>query len=104
MSENSRAIKVNVTFRNTEATDALRTYATEKLTHCLQKFIHRDTEAHVILKVEKNSQSAEISLHADGADFHGKETSEDLYASIDALVNSLTQQLRKHKEKLTQHH
>ena len=104
MADNSKVVRINTTFRNTEATDALRSYATEKLTHCLHKFVHRDTEAHVVLKVEKNSQIAEVSLHADGADFNAKEACGDMYAAIDALVDSLTHQLRKHKEKITKHH
>lgn len=104
MADNSKIVKVNITFRNTDATDALKSYATDKLSHCLHKFVHQNTEAHVVLKVEKNSQIAEVTFHADGADFHAKETSGDLYASIDALVDTLTQQLRKNKEKLTKHH
>ena len=104
MSENARVINVNITFRNTEATDALKSYATEKIRNCLKKFVHHDTEAHVVLKVEKNRQIAEITCRSDGADFNAKEESGDLYASIDTLVDSLTHQLRKHKDKLTAHH
>ena len=104
MSENSHVINVNITFRNTDATDALKTYASEKFKGCLKKFVHHDTEAHVVLKVEKNRQIAEINFHTDGADFNAKEESGDLYSSIDTLVDSLTHQLRKHKDKITNHH
>lgn len=104
MSENNRVINVNITFRNTEATDAIKSYATEKIRNCLKKFVHHDTEAHVVLKVEKNRQIAEISCRSDGADFNAKEESGDLYSSIDTLVDSLTHQLRKHKDKITAHH
>jgi putative sigma-54 modulation protein len=104
MSENPHTINVNITFRNTEATEALKNYASEKIKHCLGKFVHHDTDAHVVLKVEKNRQIAEVSCRTDGADFNAKEESGDLYSSIDTLVNSLTQQLRKHKDKLTKHH
>lgn len=104
MSENTHVINVNITFRNTDATDALKNYASDKIKNCLKKFVHHDTEAHVVLKVEKNRQIAEITCHADGADFIAKEESSDLYSSIDTLVDVLTQQLRKHKDKLTKHH
>ncbi len=103
MTEN-RLIHVNITFKHTESTDAIRTYATEKVTNCLKKFVHHDTETHVVLKVEKTRHIAEISFHTDGHDFAAKEESADLYASIDALVGTLMQQLRKHKERMTQHH
>ena len=101
---NGRLINVNITFRNTDATDALKAYATDKISHCVSKFVHQDTAAHVVLKVEGNRQIAEVSLHSDGADFAGREESDNLYASIDALTDSISQQLRRHKDKLTKHH
>jgi putative sigma-54 modulation protein len=100
MAENNHVVRVNITFRNTEATDALRNYATEKITHCLNKFIHQDVEVHTVLKVEKNTQVAEVTFHANGADFKCSQESESLYTSIDNLVDTMMQQLRKHKEKL----
>lgn len=104
MSESSKAVHVNIAFLNLEATDALKQYATDKVTHCVKKFAHHDTEAHLVLKVEKTRQIAELSMHLSGADFIVKEESENLYASIDMLADSLTTQLRKHKEKVTSHH
>jgi putative sigma-54 modulation protein len=104
MSESSKSVHVNIAFLNLDASEALKQYATEKVTHCVKKFAHQDTEAHMVLKVEKSRQIAEISMHLSGADFIVKEESENLYASIDMLTDSLTQQLRKHKEKVTRHH
>lgn len=104
MVNNPKNVAVNITFRNTEGTDPLKNYAVEKVTHCIQKFVHKDTEAHVVLSVEKNRHIAELSCHADGSDFIAKEETKDLYASIDAAVHALSVQLRKHKDKLTSHH
>lgn len=101
---NHHLINVHLTFRNTEATDALKTYADEKVRHCLQKFAHQDLEVHVVLRVEKNHQIAEASFNADGVSFNAKEERPDLYTAIDALVDSLTQQLRKHKDKVSKKH
>jgi putative sigma-54 modulation protein len=99
-----KLVNVNITFRNTDATDALKAYATDKISNCVSKFVHHDTAAHVVLKVEGNRQIAEVSLRSDGADFASREESNDLYASIDALADSISQQLRRHKDKLTKHH
>lgn len=104
MSDSARVINVSIAFLNIESTDAIKQYATDKVKHCVQKFAHQDTEAHVVLKVEKTRQIAEISMHLSGADFIVKEESESLYASIDKLTDSLSQQLRKHKDKVTSHH
>ncbi len=104
MSNTDRIVHVNLTFRNTEATEALKTYATEKVSHCVQKFVHQDIEAHVVLLVEKNRQIAEVTFNADGVTFNGKEERADLYSAIDALVDTMSHQLRRHKEKLTSKH
>jgi putative sigma-54 modulation protein len=104
MSDSARIINVSIAFLNLDATEAIKKYATDKVRHCVQKFAHQDTDAHVVLKVEKTRQIAEISMHLSGADFIVKEESDSLYASIDKLTDSLSQQLRKHKEKVTRHH
>ena len=99
----TKLVTVNITFRNTEATDALKAYGEEKIKHALGKFVHHDTDAHLILKVERNRQCAEVNFHTDGHDFFCAEERADLYASIDALVDTLSHQLRKHKDKITKH-
>lgn len=104
MVNKSNIVNVNVTFRNTEATDPLKNYAVEKFTTCLKKLVHQDTEANVVLQIEKKRQIAEISFHADGSDFNGGQESDNMYKSIDNLVSSVTEQLRRHKEKLTKKH
>jgi putative sigma-54 modulation protein len=101
---NSALVHVNVTFRNTEATDALRDYSSDKITTLLQKYLHKNTEVYVVLKVEKTRQIAEVHFNCEGEDFSCKEESDDMYKSIDASVDSLSSQLRKHKERLTNHH
>lgn len=103
MSDSTKIIRTNITFRNLDATDALKTYASDKLENCLRKFVHQNTEAHIVLKVEKKTQIAEVSFRADGTDFAAKEERDDLYAAIDALVDTVMHQLRKHKERLTDH-
>ncbi|MCB0328720.1 MAG: ribosome-associated translation inhibitor RaiA [Bdellovibrionales bacterium] len=100
----SRVVNLNITFRNTESTEAIKTYAQEKISNCLKKYIHHDVEVYLVLLIEKNRHIADISFHVDGADFTCKEESENLYASIDKLVSALGNQMRKHKEKLTSHH
>lgn len=104
MGNQQRMVTVNITFRNTDATDSLKQYTTEKVSSALKKFVHHDTEAHVVLSVEKKRQIAEISFNTDGSAFKGTEESDNMYKSIDALIDSLTNQLRRHKSKLTSHH
>lgn len=104
MSNNSKLVHVSIAFKNTEATDALKDYVTDKISGCLKKYIHHETEAHVVLRVEKKRQIADISFHCNGADFKNSEESDDMYKSVNTLVDSVSKQLRRHKEKLTSHH
>ena len=101
---NSKIVNVNIAFRNTDSTDAIKGYATDKVTNCLRKYVHQNTEAHLVLKVEKNRHIAEITFNTDGSNFSCSEESSDLYASIDSLIHSVSEQLRRHKQKLTKHH
>lgn len=98
--ESGKVITTNISFRNTEATEALKQYAKEKITGVLKKLVHQDTDVTIVLSVEKMRQIAEVSFRADGADFKASKESDDLYASIDGLVDNITSQLRKHKEKI----
>jgi putative sigma-54 modulation protein len=48
-------------------------------------------------------QKAEATIHISGADLFAKAESDDMYVSIDKMVNKLDAQVRKHKDKLNNH-
>jgi putative sigma-54 modulation protein len=85
-------------------TPALRDYAETKLGRIVRHFelLH---DAAVVLSVEKLLQKAEATLHcAANKTIHADATAVDLYAAIDTLADKLDRQVKKHKEKLTDHH
>lgn len=104
MTEGSRIISANVTFRNMDASESLKNYAIEKVRNCLRKFARQDLEVNLVLRVEKIRQIAEVTFNYDGAVFNNREESDDMYKSVDNLIDSLTNQLRKHKDRATSHH
>jgi ribosome hibernation promoting factor len=92
-------VKVSVTFRHTEPTDALKLYAEEKI-HRIGKFFSQPLDAHIVLAVHsKERQSAEVELHTHGTTIHGKEETEDLYSAIDLVIDNVKRQVQKHKDK-----
>lgn len=95
-------MQINITGHHIDLTDALRSYVTEKLEKIERHFDHV-TNVHVILTVEKQSQKAEANVHVSGADLFAQHESEDMYASIDGLVDKLDRQIVKHKEKISDH-
>lgn len=91
-------------FKHMATSESLQNYAQEKITERVQKFVTKPIEAHVIFTVQKHQHFAHASLHAgDGFSMEVEATSEDMYASIDLLVDKLAVQLKKHKEKLKDH-
>jgi putative sigma-54 modulation protein len=90
--------------RNIELTPALKQYATEKLSK-VSKLFDQIIEIAAILSVEKNpsindNQVAEVTVFLKKGRIQAKEASENMYASIDLLVDKVERQLVKHKTKL----
>jgi len=55
------------------------------------------------LTVEKHRHIVEINLHANGIRIHGKESSSDMYASVDAVLVKIDKQVRKYKDRINRH-
>ena len=86
-----------------DITDALRNYVNDKMGR-LERHFDNVTELHVVLSVEKLQQKAEATLLLSGNKLHADAIDADMYAAIDSLVDKLDRQVKKHKEKLTDHH
>lgn len=96
-------MQMNLTGHHVDITPALRDYVTEKLERLERHFDHV-TDIHVILSVEKLRHKAEATLNVTGNNLFADAVEQDMYAAIDALVDKLDRQVKKHKEKLTDHH
>ncbi len=97
-------MQITVTGHQVAITDALREYATGKFERIVRHFdqLHDTT---VTLSVEKLLQKAEATLHcAANKTIHADAQAADMYAAIDALADKMDRQVKKHKEKLTNHH
>lgn len=96
-------MQLNLTGHHVDITDSLHNYVTTKLERLERHFDHV-TNVHVILSVEKLRQKAEATIHVTGNNLFADAENEDMYAAIDALVDKLDRQIKKHKDKLTDHH
>ncbi|HBO23077.1 MULTISPECIES: ribosome hibernation promoting factor [unclassified Providencia] len=95
-------MEFQITGHNIELTPALREIVEKKLKK-LEQLFDRINNIQVVLKVEKVQQIAEATLQVNGAELHASAEENDMYAAIDLLVDKLSRQLTKHKEKLRQH-
>lgn len=95
-------MQINITGHHVDLTDALNEYVNTKFQK-LKRFFEHINNTHVVLRVEKLQQVAEATLHVNHGEIHASSQNENMYASIDDLVDKLARQLSKHKEKLSSH-
>src|SRR5690349_4762235 len=86
-------MNIAITFRHMDATDAVKGYATEKVGK-LQKFLRQPLHGQVTLSCQKTLHLAEVEVRAGGQHYIAKESSEDMYASIDKVIDKLERQIR----------
>lgn len=96
-------MQIDVTGHQFEVSPALREYAVEKIEKIARHF-ERLIDVHVILRTDKMVHTAEANIQAAGRAFNAIGDAEDMYAAIDAMTDKLDAQVRKYKEKLTDHH
>jgi putative sigma-54 modulation protein len=96
-------MQLTITGHHIDVTPALRSKVETKLSK-LERHFDNVTDVHCILTVEKLQHKAEATVHLSGGTLHADAIEEDMYAAVDALVDKLSRQVKKHKEKLTDHH
>jgi putative sigma-54 modulation protein len=96
-------MQINLTGHHVELTPPLHDYVNSKMERLERHFDHV-TDIHVVLSVEKLRHKAEATLHVSGGTLFADAVQEDMYAAIDSLTDKLDRQVKKHKEKLTDHH
>jgi len=95
-------MQTTITFKKIDSSDSLKSYVHKKLTK-FDKMLDSPGEAYVVLSVEKIRHIAEITLTCDKLKIHARENSENMYSSIDALIDKVSIQIKKNKEKIKRH-
>jgi putative sigma-54 modulation protein len=96
-------MQLNVSGHHVEVTDSLRGYVESKIER-LERHFDIVSDVHCILSVEKLRHKAEAKVMVTGGTIFAETTDEDMYAAIDGLVDKLDRRVRKHKEKMVDHH
>ncbi len=95
-------MQINIDGHHVELTESIQDYIQNKMTR-IERHFDQVVDIHVVLGVEKLRQKAEATIHVAGNNIHAHSENEDMYAAIDLLVDKLDRQVKKHKEKLTNH-
>jgi putative sigma-54 modulation protein len=97
-------MQIQITGQGMDVTKALRELTVKKLERCVS-YIEKVNHFHVTLKVDNNAeQTASATVTVPGSIINAHAKSEDMYKSIDMLAHNLQAQLKKYKEKMTDHH
>ena len=96
-------MRLQVKGKNVEVTDSIREYAEEKLSK-LERQLADPTRVELELAVERNpsisqNQIAEATIWTKGPVLRARETSSDMRASIDQLVDKLERQAQRYRER-----
>ena len=96
-------MQLSVTGHHVDVTTALKIYVEKKLERVVRHF-DNVIDVHCILTVEKLQHKAEATVLVNGATIYADAVQADMYAAIDALTDKLDRMVKKHKEKLSDHH
>lgn len=95
-------MNIQISGQNLEVTQTIENHIRKKFSR-LRKHFENMVDVHIVLKVEKITHIAEATVHIRHKNIVATADSEDMYKTINLLVDKLDHQLIKHKEKITSH-
>lgn len=94
---------INITTRHADISEALKTYAHDKLDPVLAGYPQVE-HAHIILDVQKFRHIVEVVVQARRhVRIEAQAVTEDMYKSIDQVADRVDRQLRRAREKIVDH-
>ncbi len=85
--------------KNIDVTEGLRQSIYDKLGR-LEKFFSDDTNIQVTFSVEKERQKIEVTIPMKGHIIRAEQVSDDMYVSIDMVVEVIERQVTRYKKKI----
>lgn len=92
-------MKIKIFGKNIEVTEGIKSAVEDKLGK-LDKYFVQETRVDVTLSVNRNEQKVEVTIPVKGNIIRAEEVSDDMYASIDMVEETIERQLVKYKNKL----
>ena len=94
-------LKISIRGDKIVVTKAIKDYLHEKLERLNKYFKNsEDIKCNVIIRVKNNLQTVEVSIPTSKFNIRCEEGSDNLYASIDMIIDKLERMIRKNKTRL----
>lgn len=95
------SLKVNIRGEKIEITPSIREYVETKIAKLNPYFKkHEGIVAEIVIRVRGHEQIIEVTVPTEMFKLRAEEVNDDLYASIDLVVDVLERQIRKNKSRL----
>ena len=97
-------MQIRFAFKHMETSEALQDYARSKILVEVSKFVSKPVEAQVTFAVDRHKHQVTCALlGGDGFSVNVEHVCEDMYASVDLMIDKLSSQLKKRKDRLKDH-
>ncbi|MFI5306899.1 MAG: ribosome hibernation-promoting factor, HPF/YfiA family [Polyangiales bacterium] len=93
---------IEFTFHQMEPSDAIKAYAQDKLSK-LEKYFRAPLDAQVRFSLEGHLHCVDVGIGVGGERHQGRAQQEDMYASIDVVVDKIQRQIHRAKEQHSNH-
>jgi ribosomal subunit interface protein len=95
---------IQVTGKNLDVGDALRSYVQERVVHTVEKFLGRAVQGHVRIEKEHGEFKTNCTIHLwQGMSLEAQGVASDAYQSADRACERLEKRVRRYKSRLKRH-
>ena len=91
-------MELDFTFRNLESTEAIKTWAVKRFQKVV-KHLREPASAHLVLTVDRHRHRAELTVHSASDVLRAADESDDMYASMDAVMARVAESAHRAKER-----
>jgi len=92
-------MKITLSGKNMDIGDSLRKQADKKIRK-IERYFKPEVDAQVTLSTEGYRHIAEVTIPFDGVVIRAEETTNDMYTSLDRVIEKLEKQIHKHRTRL----
>lgn len=92
-------MNITITGRKVTLKDHFKNLATKKLSR-FDKIFEADADAHVVVTLERNRQTVEITIRSKGMIYRAEATDFEMNDALDQVISALGRQIRKNKSRL----
>ena len=97
-------MQIQIVSKGIDVSPALRERISGRLDEMMDKYIHREGEAHVSVSREGTGFKTVCSVHLpSGASMEGQGAAQDAYGATDEALTHIEKRLRRYKRRLKDH-